>query len=154
MALPVATARQSIQSAIEQRVEAQWLDGGNLRTAVQFPGVVGLKDTNGQIITAPPPGAPWLQVDVIWGASLEATFGTIAENINAALIQLSVFVPRSLGKAQLNTLVGLAAAIFDRYNANNLRCRASDLGPDIGSGGYLQGTARTRFEFYTEAANQ
>jgi len=154
MALTVEQARQAIQSAIEQRVEAEWVSGGIPRTAVQFPDVLGLRDINGQTIEKPPPESPWLQVDLIWGSSLEATFGISALNENAALIQLSVFVPRNRGKGPLNQLVGYAAKIFDRFHGNNLRCRSSSLGPDLPGAGYLVGIVRTAVAFYTEAGNQ
>ena len=154
MALSVEQARQAIQSAVEQRVEVEWVSGGVPRTPIQFSDVLGLRDVNGQMIQKPPAEAPWLQVDLLWGASLEATFGTCALNINVALIQLSVFVPRNRGKGELNQLLGLAAKLFDRFHGNNLRCRASSLGPDLPGAGYLVGIARTPFEFYTEAGNQ
>ena len=154
MAFPVESARQSVQTVVEQRLEVEWVFGGELRTPIQFPNVLGLRDVDGQTIEKPPPESPWMQVDIIWGASTEATFGTIALNENAALIQLSLYVPRNQGNWLLNHLVGCAARIFDRFHGQGLRCRSSSLGPDLPAAGYLSGIVRTPFVFFTEAGNQ
>lgn len=152
MSWPTATAQSSAHQAIEARLVAQWVDGSLYRTAIQFPGVLGLVDTDKTtIIATPPTNTAWLKLDVIHGDTEAATYGgTSGSNLTVAIIQLTLFVPRQRGMAQMNELAGLARVIFNRYHANGLRCNASSfqLLPD--DKGWMAGMVRTVCEYFEE----
>jgi len=131
-------------------VADQWKTGGVPRSAIQYPGVLGLVDTNGAVISAPPTNTPWLKLDIVNGDTFPATFGgPVGLNRVIVLIQLSVFVPRNQGQQQINTLIGFAKAIFSRYQLSGLRCLESSV-IDLDGGGWLAKAARTPCEFYEE----
>lgn len=154
MAFADSTSRLDIGRVIEQRLAAQWLNGGNYRTAIQWPSALGLIDVDKTtVLSAPPTTADWIQLDVIDGDTEAATFGGIKGlNVTTSIIQITINTPRNKGDKQLFTLGGLAKEIFNRYHANGLRCEASSLRKIEAQGGILRAAVRTPFEYYEEVS--
>lgn len=64
MAFALATATNDARAVIEARLAAQWVSGDDYRTAIQYPAVLGLIDTDGAVIMSPPTDTAWLKLDV------------------------------------------------------------------------------------------
>lgn len=152
MAFATATALTDSTAAIQARLVTGWTNSGSLRTPIQFPGVLGLIDTdNATPIATPPTGSAWLKLDLIYGDTEPATYGgTSGSNLTTLIIQLSLFVPRQRGLAQMNELAGIAKGIFNRYHASGLRCEASSFRLLPEDRGHLAGMVRTVCEYFEE----
>ncbi len=152
MGFPNSTARLDIGRVIEARFSAQWTVDGSYRTVVQFPSVLGLIATDTTtVLNEPPTGASWIKLDIVDGETEAVCYGgTSGSNRAAGLIQLMTFSPRQAGDATLFTLAGYANAIFDRYHANGLRCRASAIQKIDPEKGWNRAIIRTPFEYYIE----
>lgn len=146
------TSRLDIGRIIEARFSVQWTVTGAYRTAVQFPSVLGLKATDTTtILSEPPTDASWIKLDIVDGDTEAVCYGgTSGSNRADGLIQLMMFSPRQAGDATLFTLAGYANAIFDRYHANGLRCRASAIQKIDPEKGWNRAIIRTPFEYYIE----
>lgn len=131
MAWPVEDAYTEAWEAIRARIVAQWVNGAQYRTAIQFPGTIGVMLVNGTMSTQgkPPVGLPWLKVDLV-GVTAQAfsyckDHGT---NRNTVWIYLTVYSPRNDGENQLLSLIGLARVIFSRkHTGDGLRPEVTDI---------------------------
>lgn len=150
MAWDVAESLAKAQQAIEARIVAAWTT-----TPIQFPGVLGLVDVSGGIISGPPPGAAWMKVDVITGETVPAAFcGNHGLNRTTGIIQMTIFAPRQKGLKELNELAGVAKSIFSRQQTGDgLRPMASSFTQLPDDRGQLAGMVRTPFEYYEEVTS-
>lgn len=152
MAFNDETSRLDVGRVIEARLASGWTNAGAYRTAIQFPSVLGLIDTNmTTILSTPPTGADWIKLDIVDGDTEAVTFGgTSGQNRCDGLIQVMLFTPKQAGDKQLFTLGGLLKQIFNRYHANGLHCNASALRKIDDEKGWLRAIVRTPFEYFEE----
>ncbi|MEP7340432.1 MAG: hypothetical protein ABI977_22060 [Acidobacteriota bacterium] len=155
MAETTAAIRTTLSRTIRRRLMAVWLDGdGALLTPIQFPAVPGLvADVTGALVPRAPSGLPWLKLDLRWVESSEFTISQPALNKNVGIIQLAIFVPAGLGTAMIETLVGQARTVFNKfYGEGGLICKASSPGPDLKAGAWMASTVVTEFYCHEQTA--
>lgn len=131
----------TVRAAVEQRVEAQWVDGNAAAlTVISWPDVQ----------FTPPSNAAWLKVSILFGDSFPTTIcgNGSGLNKNVGSIQLQVYVPKGRGTgAQLDTLAGTMRGIFSRFSGSGLLCGASrDANDPVTPGAWLTKTITTPFE--------
>lgn len=152
MAFNDETSRLEIGRVIEARLASGWTSSGSYRTAIQFPSLVGLVDTNTTtILLIPPTGADWIKLDILDDDTEAFSFGgTSGQNRCFGMIQIMLFSPKQFGDKQLLTLGGLLKPIFNRYHASGLKCDASNLRKIDGEKGWNRVIVTTPFVYFEE----
>ena len=139
------TIDNTIRAIIEARVTSIW----GTTSAIQYPGVDGVVDTNGVYKNEPPTDANWLRVHYEYADTDIMTIAPDSGGLNrtAGTIMLTVFTPIGRGEKALWDLVGTAKTVFDRYH-NRIRCGASGAKQKLNQGGFLYVPVTTNFVFY------
>lgn len=149
MAATVNASTRQARSAIETRLKAQWRNGGNLLTPIQWPNASGW-ETAGGWSEQMPANDPWLKVDVLFGDNQAVTMGQVKLNRNVAILQLTLFFPRTEGAGELDEMAGTAKAIFSRYCGDGLEFEAMAGPVTQQEQGQMTGVLTGTFYFYEQ----
>lgn len=106
----MSSALDAAQVAVYSRFNTQWAGA----TPIQFPGAV----------FTPPNEAPWVRVELIWGDAFEDTMEPTARNTLVAVIHVTVFGPKAVGRKDVMAKVNAVRDIFNRVEFSGVRCGA------------------------------
>jgi len=149
MAESVENAVRAARAAIEMRLRAQWVNGGQLLTPIQWPNTAGW-EIQGGWSEQMPSNTPWLKVDILFGDNQPITISTPKLNRNVGLLQLTIFIPAAEGPGEIDTLAGKAKAIFSRFFGNGLDFEAMAGPVTDQDDGQMSGVVTGTFYFYEQ----
>lgn len=149
MAETVANAVRVARAAIETKLRAEWISGGNLLTPIQWPNAAGWEVIGGWN-EQQPPNDPWLKVDILIGDTQPVTISTPKLNRNVGLLQLTIFIPAAEGPGEMDELAGKAKAIFSRFFGSGLEFEAMAGPVTQQDDGQMSGVVTGTFFFYEQ----